>query len=275
VLLGLLTGVLLWVGNLVGGPTGLTIAIIFAVLMNFFSYWFSDKIALAVYRAKQITEKDDQRLYRLVREVSGLAKVQMPRVYVIPSSFSNAFACGRSEKHAAVAFSEGILKLLNDSELKGVIAHEIAHIKNKDILISSIAATIAGVISYVATMAQWAAIFGGFGRERNGPNFIELLALIIITPLIAALIQFAISRSREYIADASGASYVHSGLGLASALEKLEADIAKKPLAPHAAVESTAHLFIVNPFRKGGFVNLLSTHPPMSERIKRLRAMRP
>ncbi len=274
-LLGLLTGLLLWVGNLVGGPSGLTVALVFAIIMNFGAYWFSDKMVLSMYRAKEIQEKDNSRLYRMVREVSQLANIPMPKVYIIPSEMSNAFATGRNPNHAAVAFSEGILRLLNDSELKGVIAHELAHIKNRDILIQSISATIAGVISYVAFMARWAAIFGGFGgRDRNGGNILEFLVLAILTPFLATLIQLAISRSREYIADASGAKYVHSGLGLASALEKLEKDIRQKPLQANSTTETTAHMFIANPFGKlGGLAQFFSTHPPMKSRIDKLRRM--
>ncbi|MBR9698985.1 zinc metalloprotease HtpX [Candidatus Woesearchaeota archaeon] len=274
-LLGLLTGLLLWVGNLIGGMQGLTIALIFSVLMNFGAYWWSDKVVLKMYRAKLITETDNPRLYKLVREVSQLARIPMPKVYVLPTQHSNAFATGRNQKHAAVAFSEGIIALLNDSELKGVAAHELAHVKNKDILISSIAATIAGVISYVAMMARWAAIFGGMGgRDRDGGSAMEFLVLAILTPILATLIQLAISRSREFLADSTGAKFVHSGLGLASALEKLDHDNARKPLKPSSVSETTAHMFISNPFgKRGGIVKLFSTHPPMKERIKRLRSM--
>ena len=274
-LLGILTGILLGVGWLIGGYNGLTIALIFSVAINFFSYWFSDKIVLFMYRAKEIKENDEPMLFKIVREVSQMAAIPMPKVYIIPGAFSNAFATGRSIKHAAVACTQGILGLLNDSELRGVIAHEISHIKNKDILVQSIAATIAGIISYIAAIARWGAIFGGFGgRDRDGPNILEFLVLAILTPILATLIQLAISRSREYLADESGARLMHSGLGLASALEKLDADIKRKPLMSNSTTETTSHLFIASPFgREGWLVNLFMTHPPMAKRIKRLRSM--
>ncbi len=274
VLLGALTGLLLGVGRLVGGMRGLTIAFIFAIIMNIGSYWFSDKIVLAMYKAKQINESDNPRLYRIVKEVIEKAKVPMPRVYIIPNEALNAFACGRSPKHSSVAATQGILKSLNDEELRGVMAHEIAHVKNRDILISSIAATIAGVISYVAFMARWAAIFGGFGgRDRGGGgNIISLIALAIITPLIATIIQLAISRSREYLADATGAKIIGNSSGLASALEKLEAGAKAHPM--RNANQATAHMFIISPLRGGAFVKLFSTHPLVSIRIQRLKDMK-
>jgi len=274
VLLGLLTGLLLFVGQLVGGASGLTIAFIFAIVMNIGSYWFSDKIVLKMYRAKQINESENPRLYNIVKEVIEKAKVPMPKVYVIPSDASNAFATGRNPKHAAVAATQGILNLLDDEELKGVMAHEIAHVKNRDILISSVAATIAGVISYVAFMARWAAIFGGFGGRdsRGGGNLVSLLLLAIVTPLIAMIIQLAISRSREYLADATGAKIVQNSNGLASALEKLHNDVSRHPLK--FGNQSTAHLFIMNPFKASFMMNLLSTHPNFQTRVNRLKAMK-
>src|SRR3989338_2152642 len=240
ILLGLLTGILLWVGSL-WGKSGLLFALVFFVLMNFFAYWFSDKIALAIYRAKPITEKESPRLYKIIREVSKTAGIPMPKVYIVPGAWSNAFACGRNKNHAAVAATQGILDLLNDDELKGVIAHEASHIKNNDILIQSVAATIAAVIGYIAMMARWGAMFGGGGRDRRG-NGLELLVLAILTPLLATLIQLAISRSREYFADESGAKLFHNGNGLASALEKLEADVKNKPLLPTSSTQTTAHM---------------------------------
>jgi len=274
ILLGALTGILLWVGNLVAGRGGLIIALVFSIAMNFGAYWFSDKLVLAMYRAKEIKEHDNKRLFRIVREVAQLAGIPMPKVYIVPGAFSNAFATGRNYKHAAVACTQGILELLTDSELKGVIAHEIAHIKNRDTLIQSVSATIAGVISYIAFMARWAAIFGGFGgRDRDGGSALEFLILAILTPILATLIQLAISRSREYLADSTAAKTLHSGLGLAEALHKLENDIKHKPLRPSSTTETTAHLFIANPFRGSGLFKLFSTHPPMKERIKRLRSM--
>tara|TARA_Y100000310_G_scaffold331808_1_gene406101 strand:- start:19941 stop:20792 length:852 start_codon:yes stop_codon:yes gene_type:complete len=273
VLLGLLTGVLLWVGNLMGGMRGLTFALFFAILLNFGSYWFSDKIVLRMYRAKEVNEESAHRLFKLVKEVSHLANIPMPKVYIIPTDNSNAFATGRDPKHAAVACTAGILKLMNDEELKGVIAHEVSHIKNRDTLIQAVAATITGVIAYVAMIARWGAIFGGFGgRDRRGGSGLELLMLAIVTPIIAAIIQLAISRSREYIADESAAKTLHNSYGLADALEKLEHDAARHPM--RFGSPSTAHLFIANPFSGRGMMKLLSTHPPLQERVKKLRGMR-
>ena len=269
VLLGLLTALLLWVGQLLGGISGLYIAGVFAILMNFGSYWFSDKIVLMMYRAKEVADKSHP-LYKTVKEVSEMAKLPMPKVYIIPTDASNAFATGRNPKHAAVAATNGILNLLNHEELKGVMAHEMAHVKNRDILISTIAGTIAGVISYIATMAQWAAIFGG--RDREHSNILSLILLAIITPLIATIIQLAISRSREYLADATGAGIVKNSKGLASALEKLHNDVRKHPM--RLGNQATAHLFIANPFSAKGMMALLSTHPPMEERVRRLNAIK-
>jgi len=272
VLLGLLTALLLWIGSF-WGTGGLMFALVFAVAINFGSYWFSDKIVLRMYRARDVKEHDAPRLHKLVREVSHIANIPMPKVYIVPSANANAFATGRDPKHAAVAATDGILNLMNDDELKGVIAHEISHIKNRDTLIQSVAATIAGVISYVAMMARWGAIFGGFGgRDRRGGSGMELLALAIVTPIIAAIIQLAISRSREYLADESAAKTLHNSYGLADALEKLEHDAARNPM--RFGSPSSAHLFITNPFRGGSFLRLLSTHPPVQERVKKLRGMR-
>lgn len=273
ILLGLLTGILLWIGSF-WGKSGLTFAIVFSIIINFGAYWFSDKLVLAIYRAKPVTEKEAPRLYKIVREVSQLAKIPVPKVYIVPGNWSNAFATGRDYKHAAVACTQGILDLLSDDELKGVIAHEISHIKHRDTLIQAVAATIAGVISYIAMMARYAAIFGGSNRDRRGGSGLELLVLAILTPILATLIRLAISRSREYLADESAAKTIHSGLGLASALEKLEKDIRHTPLAVSSTTETTAHLFIANPFRGGGFINLFMTHPPINERVKKLRSMR-
>jgi len=273
-LLGLLSALLLWVGNMLGGMNGLTIAFVFAIGINFFSYWFSDKIVLKMYRAKLVNETDNPKLYKIVKEVIHLAGLPMPKVYIIASEHPNAFATGRNPKHAAVACTQGIIELMNDDELKGVIAHEISHIKNRDILISSVAATIAAVIGYVAMMARWSAIFGGFGggRDRNG-GLIELLVLAVVMPLMATIIRLAISRSREYIADESAAKLLHNPYGLANALEKLESNIKKHPLKAMSSTEATSHLFIANPFRSKGLVSLFRTHPPMTERVKRLKAM--
>jgi len=269
ILLGLLTALLLWVGQLLGGISGLVIAGIFAIVMNFGSYWFSDKIVLRMYRAKEIKDTNHQ-LYKIVKEVSELAKLPMPKVYIVPDQNSNAFATGRNPKHAAVAATEGILKLLDHDELKGVMAHEMAHVKNRDTLISTVAGTIAGVIGFVATMAQWAAIFGGRGRDSGG--ILQLIVLAIITPIIATIIQLAISRSREYHADATGAKFIGDGKGLATSLEKLHNDSRVHPMK--LGNRSTAHLFISNPFRSRGIMALMSTHPPMEERKRRLNNMK-
>ena len=270
ILLALLTAILLWIGSLFG-RAGFIFALIFVGIMNFGSYWFSHKIVLWMYRAKEAKQSDYQKLYKVVKEVSRLSNLPMPKVYVIPSEQSNAFACGRSPKHAAVACTEGILKLMTEDELKGVIAHEFSHIKNRDTLISTVAGTIAGVISYISHMFMWSAMFGGRDDDSRG-NAISLLVLAIITPIIASLIQLAISRSREYQADETGARIVKNPLGLASALEKLEEDGKRHPM--RFGSPATAHLFISNPFRSGNFISLFLTHPPTQERTKRLRSMK-
>ncbi|MBI2141708.1 zinc metalloprotease HtpX [Candidatus Woesearchaeota archaeon] len=273
-LLGLLTGLLLVVGRLIGGQTGLFVALIFSVLMNFGAYWFSDKIVLAMYRAKPADKKSYAHLHKIVDEVVAAANIPKPKVYIIPTEAANAFATGRSPKHAAVACTEGIMKLLTDKELKGVIAHEISHVKNRDILVTTIAATIAGVISYLAHMAQFAAIFGGGRRDdnRGGSNAIALLALAIITPIIAMILQLAISRSREFLADHSGATTIKDGEPLASALAKLDKAALHHKMG--MGNEATASLFIVNPLKGHGLISLFSTHPPLDIRIKRLKEMK-
>ncbi len=272
-LLGCLTAVMLGVGNLLGGMSGLTIAIIIAVLINFVTYFFSDKIVLRMYSAKEAKEKDYPELYKIVREVSHLADIPMPKVYVIPKDTPNAFATGRNPKNAAVACTTGIMELLSTTELKGVIAHEMAHIKNRDILIATIAATIAGIISYAAMMARFAAIFGGFGGRdgEGGQNIVSLLVLAILAPLIAVIIQLAISRSREYHADEIGAKMIHNPHALAEALHKLDVGIKQHPMK--GGNPTTASLFIMNPFNASGFTKWFSTHPPLKERIKRLKNM--
>jgi heat shock protein HtpX len=270
ILLGLLTALLLWVGNLIGGIQGLTVAFIFVIMLNGVSYWFSDKIVLAMYRAKQVKESEQPELYKIVKDVSRSAGIPVPKIYMIDAPYSNAFATGRSKNHAAVAVTKGIMSLLTKDELKGVIAHEISHIKNKDILIQTVAATIAGIISYVAMMVRYAAIFGGNRDNRNNSG-LELLVLAILTPILATLIQLAISRSREYFADESGAKLVKTGQGLASALNKLEKEKDNIALKPTSQAQTTAHMFITNPFRGHSFLSLFMTHPPTSERIKRLK----
>jgi heat shock protein HtpX len=271
-LLGLLTGLLLWVGQYLGGSQGLVIALVFAGVMNLGSYWFSDRIVLAMYGARPLSDENAPELFRIVRELAAAAQMPMPRVYLIPSDSPNAFATGRSPEHAAVAVTEGILRLLSADELRGVLAHELSHVKNRDTLISAIAATLAGVILWIANMAKWAAIFGGMRRdEREGEGgVLGFLALIIVAPLAATLIQLAISRSREYQADATGAHLSHAPGSLAAALEKIAVASGRIPLP---AGPATAHLWIVNPLRGNWLANLFSTHPPIDERIRRLRAM--
>lgn len=272
-LLGALTGLLMLIGGLIGGKGGVYIAFIFAVILNFGSYWFSDKIVLKMYKAQEVSESSAPDLYNIVRNLAMKACLPMPRIFIIPEETPNAFATGRNEKHAVVAVTKGIMRILNKEELEGVIAHELSHIKNKDMLISSIAATIAGAISMLAIMAQWAAIFGGGSSdEDNGGGIIGLIAMAIFAPLAAAVIQMAISRSREYLADARGASITKNPYGLASALEKLTN---ASQIIPMNAKPSTAHLFIVNPLSGKAFMNLFSTHPPLEERIARLRSMKP
>jgi heat shock protein HtpX len=272
-LLGALTGLLMLIGGLIGGKGGVYIAFILAMVMNFGSYWFSDKIVLKMYKAEEVSEASAPEFYSLVRNLALKAGLPMPRLFIIPEETPNAFATGRNEKHAVVAVTEGIYRILNKEELEGVIAHELSHIKNKDMLISSMAATIAGAIGMLATMAQWGAIFGG-GRsdddEKGG--IIGLIAMAIIAPIAASIIQMAISRSREYLADASGANITKNPYGLAAALDKLSK---ASQIIPMNANPSTAHLFIVNPLSGKAFMNLFSTHPPLEDRIARLRSMKP
>ena len=273
VLLAALTSLVVLIGNAVGGQQGMLFAFILAVAMNFGSYWFSDRIVLAMYGAQPIEEAQAPDLYRIVRRLTSKAGVPMPRIYLIPSDTPNAFATGRNPEHAAVAVTGGIMRMLDDDELEGVLAHELSHVKNRDTLTMTIAATLAGVITYLAHMAQWAAIFGGGRRddeEGSGGGGIGALLMFILAPIAAMLIQLAISRAREFQADASGAQLVGRPWGLAKALEKLE--MASR-MAPMDATPATAHLFIVNPLRGAGLLTLFSTHPPVQERIARLRAM--
>src|SRR6266545_3828281 len=268
-LLGLLSAVLLAIGELLGGANGLVIAFILAAVMNFVSYWFSDKIVLRMYRAQPVGPEHP--LYRIVERLTMRASLPMPKVYVIPEPSPNAFATGRNPSHAAVAATEGILQVLNEHELEGVIAHELAHVKHRDILISSVAATIAAAIMFAARQAQFAAMFGGYGgrgdaRDR-GNNPIALLATIILAPIAAMLIQMAISRSREFSADAGGAQIAGNPYGLADALRKIDAVSKRVPLNANPA---TAHMFIVKPFSGAGLANLFSSHPPTEERIRAL-----
>ncbi len=272
-LMALLMVIAVGLGYMFGGQGGMMIAFAFALLMNVFTYWFSDKLVLKMYKAQPVTEADQPRLYNMVRELSQRAQLPMPKVYIIPSDTPNAFATGRNPQNAAVAVTNGITRILSENELRGVIGHELAHIKHRDILIGTIAAVFAGAISMIANMAQFAAIFGG-GRsdeEGNGGG-LGVLIMAIIAPIAAMMIQMAISRSREYLADAGGAKFHGNPLDLANALKKLHTASQRVPMA---ATPATAHMFIVNPlFGRGGFTSLFSTHPPMEERVARLESMR-
>ena len=273
-LLVVLTCLLILIGGAVGGRQGMAIAFVMALVMNMGSYWFSDRIVLGMYGARAVTEAEAPQLHRIVRQLAAEAGIPVPPIYIIQDDSPNAFATGRNPQHAAVAVTEGILRIMNEEELRGVLAHELSHVKNRDTLIMTIAATIAGAITYLAQMAQWAAIFGGGRRSDEnggGGSAIGALLMAILAPFAAMLIQMAISRSREYQADASGAQLCHRASGLAEALQKL--DIAKRQV-PMDAAPATAHLFIVNPLTSGGLASLFSTHPPIEERIARLRAMR-
>ncbi len=274
-LLGSLTGLLMLIGGFMGGKSGVMIAFVFAMVLNFGSYWFSDKLVLRMYHAQEVTETQAPELYRMVQSLALRGGLPMPRVYVIPENTPNAFVTGRDEHHAVVAVTEGIMRILNHDELEGVIGHELSHIKNKDMLIGSIAATLAGAIVMLANMAQWAAIFGGVSRDEDeggAGGIIGLILMAVLAPIAATLIQMAISRSREYLADDGGARISGKPYGLAGALDKLQR---ASQAIPMAANPSTAHLFIVNPLTGGSFRALFSTHPPIEERIARLRNMRP
>jgi heat shock protein HtpX len=273
-LLTALTVLMLFVGRTVAGEGGMIFAFILALGMNFFSYWFSDKIALAMAGAKEASEADAPELHSVVSSLAMYARIPKPRVYVIDSDSPNAFATGRDPSHAAVAVTSGILRILDRTELEAVLSHELGHIRNRDTLIMTVTATVAGAITMIAHMAQWALIFGGMGGrddERGGIGDLAVsLLMIILAPIAAMIIQLAISRAREYEADATGARISGQPLALASALEKLEATVQMRPMNVPPA---TAHLFIVNPLGNGGFVNLFRTHPTTEERVKRLRAM--
>jgi heat shock protein HtpX len=271
-LLTCLTLLMVAMGSAIGGRSGMVFAFFMACAMNVFSYWFSDKIVLRMYGAQEITEMENPAFYGMVRRLAMQAGLPMPKVYIIPSESPNAFATGRNPEHAAVAATEGILRILTPQELEGVMAHELSHVKNRDILISTIAATIAGAISMLGSMLQWATIFGG-GRhdEDEGGSAIGGLAMAIVAPIAAMLIQMAVSRSREYMADESGARICGNPISLANALRKLES--ASQMLPMQEARPATAHMFIVNPLTGGALLNLFSTHPPMEERIAKLEAM--
>jgi heat shock protein HtpX len=265
ILLATLSGLLLLIGDALGGRGGVMIALIMAAVMNFGSYWFSDKIVLRMYRAQEVGPT--HALYRITERLVNRAGLPMPRVYVIPDQSPNAFATGRNPEHAAVAATEGIMRLLTEEELEGVMAHELAHVKHRDILISSVAATIGAAIMYLAHMAQFAAMFGGRSDDREGSNPFALLLTIILAPMAATLIQAAISRSREFLADAGGADICGNPRALASALMKIEAAAKRIPLDANPA---TAHMFIVKPFSAGGLLSLFSTHPPTEQRVAAL-----
>lgn len=273
-LLGLLTGLILLIGSLVGGAVGLVIALVLAVGLNGYSYWYSDKIVLASTDAHEVLPEHAPELYGMVADLARRANLPMPRVYVIPEHAPNAFATGRNPENAAVAFTEGILSDLSREELEGVAAHELAHIQNRDILLSTIAASLAGAIMYIAQMAQFAAFFGAYGRdeEDRGGGLLGVILAAIVAPVAATLLQMAVSRSREYMADATGARIAGTPVGLARALHRLDAASRREELA--CASEATAHMYIVNPLSGGGLASLFSTHPPMEERIRRLMEMR-
>jgi heat shock protein HtpX len=274
ILLGVLTALIIMFGSALGGQNGMMIAFVFALGMNFFSYWFSDKIVLRMYHAQEVSEAESPELFAIVHRLTAAAGLPMPKLYIIPEESPNAFATGRNPEHAAVAVTQGILRLLSRDELEGVLAHELAHVKNRDILIGTVAAVLAGVITYIANMAQWAAMFGGFSRnddDDGGGSLIGTLLLAILAPIAALIIQMAISRSREYLADETGARFAGTPSGLAGALEKLDYTSQRVPLKANPATEN---MFIIKPFTGGGIMSLFSTHPPIEERIQRLRAMR-
>ena len=268
-LLTVLTLLFIGIGGLLGGREGMVLALGIALVMNFAAYWFSDKLVLAMYRAKPVTEAEAPELVGAVRQLAQLDNIPMPRVYIIPSETPNAFATGRSPNHAAVAATEGILRILNQEELSGVIAHELSHVKNRDTLISTLAAAIAGAIYFMIDMARWSLMFGGNRDRENRGGGLQVAAFLLVSilaPLIAMLIQMAISRSREYQADESGARLCRKPLALASALEKIHAVSARRPM--ENANPATAHLFIVNPLSARGVMNLFSTHPPVERRVE-------
>lgn len=272
VLLATLTGLLVAVGGLVGGTGGAAIFLVFAGVMNFAAYWFSDKFALRMAGAREIQERDDPHLFAMVREVAELSRMPMPRVYIIENDSPNAFATGRNPQHAVVAVTTGIQRLLTDRELRGVLGHEMGHVKNRDILTSSIVATVAGAISMIAQVLMWSSLLGGRGRDQN--PFVTLI-VILIAPIAATLLQLGISRQREYAADKTGAEVTRDPEALASALEKLQRGVQTRPMQETPAQEAVSALYIVKPFRGGGgMANLFSTHPPLEERIERLRKMR-
>jgi heat shock protein HtpX len=269
-LLVMLTLIFVTAGAAMGGKNGMTIGLIFALGMNLFSYWFSDKIVLKMYRAREVSEAEAPELYGVVRRLAQKAEIPMPRVYIINQDQPNAFATGRNPNHAAVAVTTGIMRLLSHEELMGVIGHELAHVKHRDILIGTIAATFAGAISYLAQMAQWAMIFGHRGDDDEGGSPVAAIVMMIVGPIAAMIVQMAISRSREYVADEGGASISGNPRYLSGALRKLDSASKKIPMDANPA---TSHMFIVSPLSGGGILKLFSTHPPIEERIARLESM--
>lgn len=279
ILLATLTGLLILVGRAIGGPSGMIIAFLFAVVLNFGSYWYSDKIVLKMYKAREVSPSESPNLHRIVDGLVMKAGVPKPKVYIVDSHMPNAFATGRNPEHAAVAVTTGILNILTYEEIEGVLAHELAHVKNRDTLISAVAATIAGVITMLASMARWAAIFGGLGGrdgDDSGGGIIGFIVMAVLAPVAATLIQLAISRSREFAADAEGARISKKPWALADALEKLEYGNSHLRPTPTdvQAKETSAHMFIVNPLKGGTIQSLFRTHPVTDERVKRLRAMK-
>ena len=275
VLMTLLTVILIAAGGVLGGTQGMVIALVFAAIMNIGTYWFSDKMVLSMYHATPVTEAEQPELYSIVRNLAVMGNIPMPKVYIVDEDTPNAFATGRNPQHAAVCVTTGIMRILNNNELSGVIGHELTHVKNRDILISSIAATVAGAISMLAWMAEWGAMFTGFGgrsNDREG-NIVGLIVMAILAPLIATLIQLAISRQREYAADKGGAALSGNPLYLASALNKLEAGNEEEPMPANQMTHATAHMFIINPLRSGAFKSLFSTHPATEDRIEKLKEM--
>ncbi|MBA3035788.1 MAG: zinc metalloprotease HtpX [Desulfobacterium sp.] len=274
VLLAVLTAFIVWVGQILGGTTGMVIALILAAAMNFFSYWFSDKIVLRMYKAKEVSSNEVPLVYEIVKKLTVRAGLPMPKVFLIPEESPNAFATGRDPEHAVVAVTVGLVHLMNKEELEGVIAHELAHIKNRDILISSIAATLAGAVMMLANMARFAAFFGGRRSDdsNNGGGIIGLILMSVIAPVAAMIIQMAISRSREFLADSTGAGFAGNSKGLSEALAKLGSYSKNLPMT---ANPSTAHMFIVNPLSGKSLIYLFSTHPPLEERIQRLGGISP
>lgn len=266
-----LAGMLMLIGGAIGGDQGVVLAFLVAMGLNFFSYWFSDKMVLTMYRAQEVSERDAPDLHRIVRRLADRAGLPMPRVYIIPSDNPNAFATGRNPSHAAVAVTQGILRMLNQEELEGVLGHELGHVKHRDILIQTVAATFASAISLLAYMARWGAIFGLGGRDDRDGGILGLLAMAIVAPIAATIIRLAISRSEEFRADRAGAEISGRPLALASALQKLQRGAQSRPLRATPSHNATAHMFIMTPFAGGGLSSLFSTHPSTDERIARLR----